>query len=382
MLRRKSVRLGKTLVLLASASLALAACADGGSGTTDSSGAAGTAFPKEQFPDSTYAGLDGKVAWYDSSGGATTKAREDTIFRDFQDLTGVSLASDFNADSSKFFAAAEAGQVPWSFVEFATLGDFMKARDAGYLEKLDTAKVDLSKLEDGAYDDYGIHTMRYGIVLTYNTDKWSADGEHPDSLTDLYDTQKFPGKRCLFQYPQYGATLESALLADGVARDDLYPLDVPRALAKLDAIKDDIVWWSDGDEAIRLLTTGECDLGVAWSGRVYNAVTKDDAPLAISWNESLYTDAVYAVPKGAPNADAGQSLVAMILDDTQGQVEQVKAIPYPTALKALSDSDYPSDLQPWLPVGANADAAIAEDETFYATQIDKVAKQFDAWVSK
>ena len=33
-------------------------------------------------------------------------------------------------------------------------------------------------------------------------------------------------------------------MADGVAPADLYPLDIPRALAKLDTIKDEIVWWS------------------------------------------------------------------------------------------------------------------------------------------
>jgi ABC-type antimicrobial peptide transport system permease subunit len=40
-------------------------------------------------------------------------------------------------------------------------------------------------------------------------------------MSDLWDLDVFPGKRCFFNNPQYGWTLEAALLADGVAPDDL-----------------------------------------------------------------------------------------------------------------------------------------------------------------
>lgn len=111
---------------------------------------------------------------------------------------------------------------------------------------------------------------------------------------------------------------------------------------------------------------------------MYNAVTKDDAPLAISWNNSLYTTAVYAVPKGAPNADAGQAAIAMWLLDEQGQQDFVEAIPYTTAIKGLS---YPDALAEWLPAGANTEAAIEEDEAYYAENIGELADQFNTWVS-
>ena len=66
--------------------------------------------------------------------------------------------------------------------------------------------VALRALEHDGYSEYGINTMRYGIVLTYNTTKFSGDAA-PKSMADLYDTQRFPGKRCLFKYPQFGGVL-------------------------------------------------------------------------------------------------------------------------------------------------------------------------------
>lgn len=356
----------------------------GCSAPASSSGSSSSAeFPEAQFPKSTFGNLSGSVVWHDGSGGATTTARNDTVFKDFTSLTGVTTQADFNSDTTKFFATMQSGApVPWSLIEFPTKGDFLKAKDAGYLEALDTSVVPTDKLEKGTYDSYGVDVLRYGMTFTYNKNKWPDSGAHPTSMEDLYNTQKFPGKRCMYQYPQFGATLESALLADGVKRENLYPLDVNRALAKLDTIKNDIVWWTDGDEAVRFLSSGECDMGVAWSGRVYSAVTKDKAPLAISWTDSLYTDAVYAIPKGAPNKAAAQAMIAMWILDKKGQTNLVKQIPYPTAITGMNPQDYGQEVAPWLPSGDNAAKAIPEDEAYYAKNITSLAATFTKWVSK
>ncbi|MFL1526246.1 extracellular solute-binding protein [Pseudomonas sp. O230] len=333
------------------------------------------------LPDAVRTSLSGTVVWHDTSGGATSRAREETVLKDFTAETGVKTRGDFNSDMTKFFAAMDGGgRIPWSMIEFPTRGDYIKARNAGYLEKLDPAVVDVQKLEKGSYDDYGVDVMRYGIVFTFNTNKFSQTS--PESVRDLYDTKRFPGKRCLFKYPQFGGVLESALLADGVGRDQLYPLDVDRALKKLDSIKSDIIWWSNGDDAIRLLSSGECTMGIAWSGRVYGAATKDKAPLAIKWPDSLYAEAVYAVPKGAPNAKAGQALIGHFISDLEGQKEFVKRIPYTTDIQALKATDYGAALTPWVVAGENQKAAIHEDAEYYSKNIAALADRFNRWISK
>ncbi|MNP19111.1 Bacterial extracellular solute-binding protein [compost metagenome] len=282
---------------------------------------------------------------------------------------------------TKFFAAMDSGgRVPWSMVEFPTKGDFIKARDAGYLLKLDHRYVDTSKLRDGAYDDYGVDVMRYGIVFTYNTEKFKG-GDVPTGVRDLFDTKRFPGKRCLFKYPQFGGVLESALIADGVSRDQLYPLDADRAFKKLDSIKSSIVWWSNGDDAIRLMASGECSMGIAWSGRVFGAVKQDKAPLAIKWPDSMYAEAVYAVPKGAPNADAGQAMIGHFILDTEGQKALVKKITYTTDVKALNAESYGPEMAPWIVEGDNQKTAIHENAEFYSKNIVKLVERFNRWIS-
>lgn len=325
--------------------------------------------------------VSGELVWHDGSGGATTRARDETTNKNFIAETGVTLKADFNADVTKFFAAMESGaSIPWSVVEFPTKGDFIRARDAGYVEKLDPSIVDFSKIEPDAHDDYGVDVMRYGIVLTYNTDKFKGDAA-PTKMGDLYDTQKFPGKRCMFKYPQFGAVIESALLGDGVTRDKLYPLDLDRAFKKLDTIKSDILWWSNGDDAIRLISSGECSIGIAWSGRVYSAVTKDKAPLAMVWQDGLYSSAVYAVPKGAPNPIAGQAYIAHFVADVEGQKALVNAITYATGIAGVSAADYGADLAPWIVAGDNAKKAILEDAGYYAKNLPEAVDRFNRWVA-
>ncbi|MGO8077848.1 extracellular solute-binding protein, partial [Rhizobium leguminosarum] len=74
------------------------------------------------------------------------------------------------------------------------------------------------------------------------------------ACADLFDTAKFPGKRTFYKWSAPGV-IEEALLADGVAADKLYPLDLERAFKKLDTIKSDIVWWSGGAKSQQLLAS-------------------------------------------------------------------------------------------------------------------------------
>lgn len=343
--------------------------------------AAGPARAAEVLPTDVKGKVSGEIVWHDASGGATTRAREETVNKDFATETGTSLKGDFNSDMTKFFAAMDSGApIPWSMIEFPTKGDFIKARDAGYLQKLDTSIVDLKKLDSSAHDEFGVDVLRYGIVFTYNTEKFQ-EGSAPTSVVDLFDVKRFPGKRCLFKYPQFGGVLESALLADGVPREKLYPLDLDKAFSKLDTIKSDILWWSNGDDAIRLLSSGECTMGIAWSGRVYGAVKNDQAKLAIKWDNSLYSQAVYAVPTGAPNPEAGQAMIAHFIADTEGQKALVKQITYTTDIVGLDSSAYGDDLAPWIVAGDNAKKAIEENAKYYAQHVTEVVDRFNRWVA-
>src|SRR5205823_2462578 len=88
-------------------------------------------------------------------------------------------------------------------------------------------------------------------------------GTQPKSWADWWDVKKFPGARSMRDHPV--DNLEFALIADGVAMDKLYPLDVDRAFKKLDQIKPHVnVWWSTGQQPAQLLLDKQFWIDDAW----------------------------------------------------------------------------------------------------------------------
>lgn len=324
--------------------------------------------------------LSGTLVYYDTSGGAVTAAYKASVFPSFTDKTGVTIVDDFNNGDSPFFASVKAGRVPWSMVAFNTVADGLRAANKGYLLPLDKSIVPVDKLEPGAYGKYGIRGIVYGIILTWNTDKWPLSGKHPTSWKDFYNVEEFPGNRCLYESPQSGWVLESALLADGVSPDELYPLDVDRALKRLATIKDHTVWWSSGAESIQFLASGTCDMGIVWSGRVLSAVTKADLPLAVSWENAGYTSDLLAVPKDAPNPKAGFAFLAHWITDRESQITFVNMTGYPTSIKGLTLTDYDKSIRPFLAAGENLAKAIEENDKYYVNNIGELTKEFSEWL--
>jgi putative spermidine/putrescine transport system substrate-binding protein len=136
--------------------------------------------------------------------------------------------------------------VTWDVVDVGN--DFGLDVHKDLLEPLDFTLIPKAEMNaDLGITDYRVPDITYGVVLAYNTDVLGA-GNVPAGWADYFDTAKFPGKRGAWDYSE-GGMFEFALLADGVAPDALYPLDLERATAKLNTNKDDIVFWQTGAES-------------------------------------------------------------------------------------------------------------------------------------
>ncbi|MFF2388025.1 extracellular solute-binding protein [Agromyces sp. NPDC058104] len=326
--------------------------------------------------------ISGDILFYDTSGGNVWEGLDATLFGDFTEDTGVTVTDDYNEAATKFFAASEAGQVPWSLVFLPTVNDATQAAEDGYLEKIDTSIVPVDKLVEGTYDEYGIEVGTFGMVLTWDDEAYPD--EKPSEMADLWDLETFPGKRCFFNNPQYGWTLEAALLADGVAPDELYPLDVDRALAKLDEIKGDITWWTSGAQSIESFENGSCDIGILWANRAFVASSENGFPASISWNEAGYSNSVWAIPADAPNAAAAQELLAHVIENTEGQIAFASKVPtpIPAQVVGLEPSAFPEEVQQFLPIGDNVTNSIKQDVGYYSENIDAVLDQFNRWLGQ
>ena len=308
-------------------------------------------------------------------GGTNTDARIEKNIKPFEEKTGIKVTVVTPSDYAKLIAMVENGTTEWDVMNCdAYWGVY--AGKKGYLEPIDYKTV-TEKLDKAVELEHVVGAEVYDSVRSYNSDKYTADTA-PKSWTDFYDLQKFPGKRAVWQYPV--TVLESALLADGVPMDKLYPLDLDRAFAKLDTIKDSIVWWTKGAQPAQMLSTGEADIALAWSGRIMNA--KDEgAPLGLTYNEGMRIAAGWVVPKGAPNKENAMKFINFISSAEQ-QAAFSSQIPYgstnPEAVKLLSAEQIER-------IGQTPEQVAHEfyiDNDYWADHLTEVVERFNAWLLK
>jgi putative spermidine/putrescine transport system substrate-binding protein len=173
----------------------------------------------------------------------------------------------------------------------------------GQLEAIDYDLLDKSVLEElgpEACQPYGLANLYAASVLGYDTQLFSKD-LRPKSWKDFWDVKEFPGLRCLEAMRGAEGTLEQALMADGVAMDSLYPLDVDRGFKKLDEIKPHVYfWWFTGDQAVQLLLEKAVSMTFVWHTRIQ--VLKDFGfPIDFTWNQAAVITEYFVIPKGAKN---------------------------------------------------------------------------------
>lgn len=188
----------------------------------------------------------------------------------------------------------------------------ISSNESGLLEKIDYSvfdKDELAAVDAVARQPYGVGAYYYSQVIAYNTKKYSADN-HPKTWTEFWDVTKFPGTRSFKSGVQGEGGFEEALLADGVAMDKLYPLDIDRAYRSLEKLKPHVKkWWRFGAEGQQIFADSAADLGMIYNGRAENLRAKG-APIAFDWNEGKLLLDFMLIPKGAHNVANAQKFIA------------------------------------------------------------------------
>jgi putative spermidine/putrescine transport system substrate-binding protein len=204
-------------------------------------------------------------------------------------------------------------------VEFS---DAVRLCDEGLLEEIDPSILPAAPdgtpaTEDfieGALQDCAVANIVWSTIFAYNSE--NVEGT-PTTIADFFDTEKFPGKRGLRKSAK--ATLEMALMADGVPAAEVYDMletdeGIDRAFAKLDTIKDDIVWWEAGAQPPQLLADGEVVMSTAYNGRIFNAAVAEGQPLEVVWDGQILDFDLFVVPKGAPHLEDAMKYIAFATD--------------------------------------------------------------------
>ncbi|QYK42175.1 MAG: extracellular solute-binding protein [Paracoccaceae bacterium] len=249
-------------------------------------------------------------------GGGYGEALRKVMYDPFTKETGIEVVTVQEARSGpRIKAQVEAGRTEWDLTfifdqETKLLGDCCLA-DIDYSKLSEGAQKTLAAMPDNLKRPKGVALQVIGVGLVYNTDRFPPENG-PKSWADFWNVEKFPGKRCMPGWPRF--VMEAALMADGVEKEALYPLDMERALKKIEEIKPHIAkWWTTSAQPPQLLLDGEADMCMTYTGST-SKLALEGAPIEVEWNQGFVYYDFFSIPKGAPNYDNALKLLSWRLE--------------------------------------------------------------------
>jgi len=307
-----------------------------------------------------------------AAAGEYLDALHEAYFDAFAEATGAKVRhTQFGRDGVDGIGSqVESGDVTWDVVLIPTENALPIAQQNA-LTAIDYNVVDTTDLYPELVMQHAVGQAIYATTIVYP----AGSEEIPTDWAQFWDLSTFSGTRALRKSPI--GTLEFALLADGVARDALYPLDTARAFAALDRIRDAVIWYEDSKQPVELVRTGQVGLAAAWSVRT--ALPDVASLVSIQWNGGMLSADSWAIPRGSANTDVAMSFINF-------------------ATRAVPSATF-SRLQPFGPVNTNAFALLRDDIvaalpnapgnidkqffqnwSYWADLEDELATQFDDWV--
>lgn len=318
------------------------------------------------------------VGW----GGTTQAAHRVAYFKPFMKETGLKIVEDeWNGEMAKIRAMVETGHVTWDVVQVEAPEAFQGC-DEGLFEKLDWSKITAkSKLVDGAAFDCGAGVLIWSTVFAYDANK-IKDG--PKNWTDFWNVKKWPGKRGMRRGAKM--TLEIALLADGVARKDVYkvlstPKGVDRAFKKLDELKPYILWWKAGVEPQQRLAAGDVAMSMAYNAWIYRVNQEEGRNFKIVWDGNLYSMDYWTIVKGSPNIDKAYKFIALATRPDR-QAVFFNKIAYGWTARGTGKYISPKMLPNLPTAGGHLDNALLTNVAFWQENGESLEQRFQAWVAK
>jgi putative spermidine/putrescine transport system substrate-binding protein len=305
-------------------------------------------------------------------GGSYQDGQTKALFEPFEKETGIKVIQTTGVDIAKLRAQVQSKNVEWDLISIPDRLRYAAVKD-GLLTPLNYKVINAKDVMPSLVTEFAVGCVTIPMLLTYSTKAYPAD-RAPKTWMDFWDPKKFPGPRGLYNAPTY--ILEFALIADGVPKDKLYPLDVPRALKSLDKVKADVkVWWTQFPQPGVLLKSGEITM-TPWTRSI--SFILEGEPLAISYDGAALTYEAWVVPKGAPHAENTMKFIDWALQP-KPQAELTKYIAFgPTNSKATPFVD--PKLRPLLssdPENVKKGFLLSGD--WWGPNLDKVNEQWNEW---
>lgn len=271
-------------------------------------------------------------------GGDAVPAYEDIWAKPFNAANPGTKAiiSGAGPTSGKIKAMVESGSVTWDVCD-RTVPASVELGRQNLLEQVDWNVVSKDKVRPAHRSDWGVGAYLYSFALTYDRD--ALRGRTPKNWADFWNVKDFPGKRTLRNNIE--GMLEVALMADGVAPDKIYPINVDRALDKIKQIKEHTIFWATGAESQQLFRNREIVMGNLWHTRSMLLQKEIGERIQLTFDQGILFAGAWIVPKGAPGRELAWKFIASA-QSPESQVELLKRVgngPINPAASALVPAD-------------------------------------------
>lgn len=309
-------------------------------------------------------------------GGDWQKAERTHFFQSFEKETGIRVIDVPDVNLAKIKAMVDTNNVEWDVVQALGMWVADEASADTLFERLEYSKINADGVPKEFLPPHGAAVATFAMVLAYNTNSF-ANKPHPTKWQDLWDFEKFPGKRGMINEPRY--SLEIGLMGQGIPKGKLYPLDVEASLKHWAKNKDKILWWDQWPQSITLLASGELDMSLSSQGRVTSLLSKEpNAPVSMVWDGGIMTIDFLAIPKGSKRKENAQKLISWMLDPKR-QAEYAKATGVgPSNIKALDLLD--DKTKQIIPSYHYAKGElVAFDNAWWAKNRDEMTKRWNRW---
>lgn len=257
-----------------------------------------------------------------TTGGAYEQALREAWFDPFTRETGITVVTVAGSNAqmrAKAAAMVQAGNVTWDLylqgeIQASSDQHRQTAEDLSSFCPQFSSRADLPA---DACTAAGIRLLSNATLLAFRSDAFS--GGPPESWADMWNTKQFPGGRSFPNFDDPWRVMAAALLADGVPRQSLFPLDIDRALAKLEQLRPAVsLWWKSGDQSVQGFRNGDYSMGEIWLTRA-QALKSEGQSIAWSYKASFLVADRIALIKNAPNRDNALKLAAYWLNSPKAQ---------------------------------------------------------------
>lgn len=339
------------------------------------------------------AAAEGETLTVVSWGGVYEESQRIAYFEPFERATGTKVeVLRYEGNLEDLRGELENGETEWDVIDLVSANARQGCRE-GLLRPLDPDILPPAPDGTPAREDFiegallrcAVVQLVFSTVVAY--DERTFPGEKPGNIEDLFDLERFPGKRALRK--DSAAVLEWALSSYGVPRSQLYDLLSTRrgmelAFRRLESIRDEIVWWQDPAEPARLLKEGEVAMASGYNGRFHD-IRSEGVPVSIIWDNQILDYDAWAIPAGSDQPELAEEFIAFATQPER-MAEQVRHIPYGpsrhSAMRRLGlDQETLAPITAQLPTAKHhLDTAIWEDSEWYARTASFRQRLFESWL--